>query len=294
MVKIIIRKLAKIILLTDVIKKTSWWKERYAHMEDFKPQPIFRADHQRNYEAIVLGSDTAANDYKFDSELLGLNLSTGYQPIDVDNKILQFYHSYLRCGGFVLININPFSFFKQEPLTDEYYSRFIMPLSPLEKQQYGDYYASNLRLLDNTQLPSTINKFMDYPMLYAPVHCIRALLGCKSQQQKLINFEFTGRDAEVLSKIILFCKDRDYRPVVVITPLPSEIAQDISEEEWINMENKVKDSFAPNKSYILNYARQNCWQVPELFVNKLYLNTDNRIKFAQQVMNDAKALYGTI
>ena len=177
MVKRIVRKLARILFLTDVIQKTSWWKERYAHTNDFKPQPLFRADYQRNYEAIALGSDTAANDYEFGGGVAGLNLSTGYQPLCIDDKILSFYHSYLRSGGFVLINLNPFSLFHQRKLNADYFSRFIKPLPLKDKQKFGDYYSSNIQLLDSTQLPTDVYKYMEYPMLYEPMHCLKALLG---------------------------------------------------------------------------------------------------------------------
>lgn len=296
MVKRIVRKLARILFLTDVIQKTSWWKERYAHTNDFKPQPLFRADYQRNYEAIALGSDTAANDYEFGGGVAGLNLSTGYQPLCIDDKILSFYHSYLRSGGFVLINLNPFSLFHQRKLNADYFSRFIKPLPLKDKQKFGDYYSSNIQLLDSTQLPTDVYKYMEYPMLYEPMHCLKALLGGgKLQFAKKINqLGFTSSDGEILSKMILFCKSRNYRPVVVITPMPHEFSNRINDDNWAQMEEQIKGCFAPDNFYILNYARQKRWQASNLYANALYLKADVKNEFTQQVMTDTKKLYGTV
>ena len=184
--------IALLILLAAVLflisnhmaKKSAWWKSKIIDTSHFMPQPLFRADYRRNFSMLNLGSLEAKNDFQYGT-VYGLNLSTGVQSLDVDEKILKFYHSYLSKDGFVAIVLSPYIYKHKEDF--RYYSHFFKTLDKSDKGKYGDYFRSRIPLLDGSSYPSfkMMNIYIKYPLLldfkdffiFLYHRCLRVLMG---------------------------------------------------------------------------------------------------------------------
>lgn len=285
MIKRKIKNVIQQLLLTKAIKCTQWWNNRYYFTSDFKPQPYFRADYTRNYDMMILGSETAAVDYEF-MGAKALNLSTGYQPLSIDEKILHFYHSYLRRGAYVLFTFNPYRVGSKEKLNADYYSRFIKPLPLSERNKYGDYYAANVSLLDNSHIPTSINLnlFMSMPILFQPFQAIKALIyDAKSMTREVFAkmqyiydepWSLSPKDIERLERMCKFCIERDYKPVVVINPCSNQIGGG-------NSLNKLKSIFNNECVLFLDLTKETNISLPQYYINSIFLNKDGRIEFSK-------------
>lgn len=233
--------------LTNLVRRTNWWNNRYSLVGQFMPQPLFRASYVRNYKSICVGGESAAFSVHLDN---GLNLSSGKATLQLVYDVIKFYHSYLKKKGIVLLSFSPYEIIKQPQLTYIDYSRFIKPLPKKERERVGDYYSPVIYLLDTSQIPSMTYKYYNRPYLYEPWNSLKSLIWDEKEDHRrccddelmespemkkkaeafiknhLIDVDF-GEVKSILNDICLFCKERDYYPVLLINPVNGYLAERI-------------------------------------------------------------------
>lgn len=289
-------------ILSEKVRKTNWWNNRYALVGQFMPQPLFRALYVRNYESLCIGGESAAFAIQIEN---GLNLSSGKTTIQLVFDIIKFYHSYLRKKGKVLVSLSPLEFIKQPELTYIDYSRFIKPLPIEEKKRVGDYYSPVICLLDSSQLPTITQKYYYRPYLYEPWKCLKSLIyDEKKDDRQLIDAQLIDSDKlekmansivkkqlselnfdnqeSTLRSIVDFCKERDYSIVLLINPINDHLAKRIPADFYV---------FVEKISHIVevwDYSQDTEFMDDSLYQGVEIMNRKGRELFSKRVENRIK------
>lgn len=296
LIALIIVSVAFIVLYANrLLLRSNLWHKKYQKMNDFLAQPLFRADFRRNFDIINLGSLTSCSNFSYKT-IYGLNLSSGKQSFTIDNRILKFYHSYLKKSGYVALVMNPYEYVQKENFI--YYSRFIKPVDITEKRLYGDYYKSQVSLLEMDQIneSSLLKVYLKFPILFDGfsilLHYILKLFKVSNKIKIRQRFDLSVDDTSIILDMIKFCKERDYKPFIVISPVQNKYTN----RKIVEFSKFVKDIFSKDV-IILDYTDNKEWSRDLLFDNiPNCLKKEYCEEFTQLVYQDIENKYkiGTI
>lgn len=277
--------------LNKQAKSSMWWKSKFLDSTRFMPQPIFRADYRRNFDMISLGSIEAYYDFNYTS-VYGLNLSSGLQSFGVDKKIIRFYHSYLKKGGYVAISISPYyNIFKEDY---KYYGRLFININKEDSSKYGDYYHQCVQALDHSDYPNMnmIRLYHRFPILFDFIDYIRFYLFNKTvydiqrEKKTLLRKCLSSTDCTIINEMIEFCLERGYRPFIVVLPIKKQ-----NNSASIKTFCETINNEFGNKLPILNYAMSSDWSKESYYVNNNCLCKEVSEKFTDTVFRDITAKY---
>lgn len=307
-----------ILILNVLYKKTNNWNNRFVFKDNFISGQGYRTKLERNFSIINLGSNPALYGFFYES-ILGQNWATGSQGLEMDYEILRFYHSYLKSGGVVLIPIMPFTAvsqyikYKKDYWDDNYYLKF----------------ASILSGMQTDELPNgkKLKKVLRYPLLFNP-KLIKYLIVDDSPNENLKTSEQTMGKLElehdanrmismwlrefdakslmdfnenkygpyylesqrILDKIIDFCIERSYKPVLITIP-STQILRDRFDESFCKyMITDFVNGLSNKDVLFLNYMNEKTFMNDELFNGSFYLNLRGRKVFTKQVLRDLKLI----
>lgn len=224
------------------MKQTNWYKNTIPSLENYPGNDWYRTHTERNFDIVNIGSSSGlyAFDYT-DTGIKAFNWALQPQSMEYSLKVLKNYFSILRQKGIVVIPFSPFSGLSvtgkwTETANDKYYH--ILDSTLIEDYQ-------NVR-----------NRRM-YPLFYSPKQSIKRLIKdvepknsanmcgiCHTDGEFTANAEswilnwkkeFDIKDfneplseenrkraearKHTINDIILFCLERNLKPVIVIPPM---------------------------------------------------------------------------
>jgi hypothetical protein len=241
---------------------------------------------------INLGSISASYDFSY-GEVYGLNLSSGFQSLNIDLQILKFYHSYLKSGGLVALTLSPLADKHKEDF--RYMARFYRNIPIEDRALYGDYYRPTVELLDSSGYGNRrlIRLYRKCPLLFGVPKIVRCCNdnsksgGVNKLCLKQLRESLSENEANLLNQIVLFCKDREYRPFLVIPPLQSPFNRDPKTGIFVK---QVKDRWS-NQLPILDYSSNLDWTLDGNFDLPNCLKKEVAERFTVAVFKDITTIY---
>lgn len=295
------------LLLNKYVQKTNWFTNTIPNKNNYPTLEWLRQNITRNYDIVNIGSSSAL--YAFDYSELNLkafNWALQPQSMEYSFKILKNYHSILKHNGVVLNILCPFSGLSVEgkwnkTANDKYY--YILSPSLIE-----DFHS--------------VSKRRRYPLFTQPKQSIKRLLKdvpakkgksldrlCNSLQDfekdadKWINdwmHEFNIEDLNqslseennkgmqkrttLLNEMIDFCIERDLKPILVIPPMHSALANKFSEEFKENyIYSFIREANKANVPFY-DYMNATEFQKDEYFTNSFFMNEKGAKQFTRSFL----------
>ena len=286
---------------------TDWYREGF-----WKGTTKFWNIPSCDYEVVNLGSNSGKYAFCYeDLPLKGMNWAIGPQSLVHDFNILKNYFSYLKEGGIVLISLCPFSCL-HSPYTKESNFKYYPILHPATIFDFDDSERTRAYKIK-------ANPFKEMPM-YCIKNTIKEILQktyLKLKGAKAIDFDknaemwiglwkkqfgITDLDApmsakhkrerssraETLREMILFCKERNLKPYIVLPPVHSSLS---SRLPLSFMKNYVYDFISESIGHELlvidclkgdNSYDNNC------FRNSYFLNKKGAMKLTKEILRRVK------
>ena len=296
-----------ILIMNKLVQRTNWYKNQNMDSSKFLKQISF------NLDICNLGSSSAKFAFSYEgTRLKGANWAVGPQTLSYDFRILKNYSSYLKQGATVLIPLCPFSGcvkdYEDDLANHKYYS-FLNPIlilnysqstkvkvmkfvntpfqsSPREaiKRLIKDIPATSDIMLssssmDAEKLEKDANMFLDS---WRREFSISDLDAPVSEQ----NNESITYNTKLITEMILFCIERDLKPVVVIPPTARALSSKLSESFRENYIYPLVSNATPLQVTFLNYLQDDRFSENRLFLNSYFLNAVGREVFTKAVIND--------
>lgn len=306
----------------QVIKRhamqTTWWKVRFVDPDhQIYPDNVWcRAHEERNFDVVNLGS--TASKYAFCYKGLpikAMNWAQQPQSLVDDYRLLQNFHSILRKGGIVLIICCPFSSLNKNNTllnTLRYVGTLDYTLLDPQFREEACALANNpvafgkkktlkqgiKHILGRDrgliQQISAIKSMSDAELADSAVRYVE---GWKKEfnisdfDAPLTPTNVEGRKyrVEILKDIISFCKERSYKPVIVLPPISSQLNEYFSDTfKELYIYSFLRE--ASQDVMLLDYMTDMRFVKDENFYDSLLLNHLAAREFTRQVLMDIKLL----
>lgn len=294
--------------LNAYIRQTNWWKNRFVFASQFD------IDIASKYIIVNVGSNAARFCFFYEN-VLGQNWSSGTQGLNMDYEILKTYHSCLLNSAIVLLPLCPFSlvaeYFENKSDKRNYdtylkYSRILNPSQinalPFGKDIWGflqspiRYNRKAWKYLINDVEPDRRLEITDQHMMLTDLmqDAERFMTNWKAE------FDITDlstplpehlkeamdKSVAVLTEMIDFLVEREYRPVIVLPPMTYVLYKHFPISFWQTyIYDGIKKLNRPNIQ-VLDYTADEKWSNSELYFNSLFMNLRGRKAFTKQVLKD--------
>jgi hypothetical protein len=268
---------------------------------------------------VNLGSNQPlfAFDYTW-ARLKGMNWAVSPNSFEYDFEILKQYHRHLKENAFVIIPVCPFQFFamfghKEKFENYKYYS-FLKPgaihrYSPWVKLTYQRYpvlsagktlikiFLKNRDPADQRlKLKMETNPLNDAELEQDAMEMIHRWLAAFSLGQ-IDEIRLSGDNRKhieqnivILSNMLDFCLQNDYKPVIMLLPVTAELYRllppSFLAEYIMNPINRANTKNAP----VLNYLNDGRFTAHDLYINCWWFNAAGRRIFTTAVIQE---LYDT-
>lgn len=300
-------------LINHFFRKSEKLKCYFDFIKFIDPSP-------QNLEIVNLGSNSGKYALEYDNSVRGANWALGPQTLYYDFNILKQYHSYLKPNAFVIVPLCPFSGciknFAESSVNLKYYS-FLHPamiheyskeiqktITPLifhpillSVKLYGiksfirNSIASFVKLHPSKLLINPMNKETLEKDAEQWIKGWKEQFNIKDLDSKNIPEEIKNAvqfNAEILSKMIDFCRERDLILVFVLPPvtkmLNSKLSNSFKELYIYSLFNGSKK----NDVQFLNYLGDERFSDDNYYFNSYFLNASGRKLFTNQLLKDIK------
>jgi len=256
-------------------------------------------------DVVNLGSSSsvAAFDYSGIAGLKVANWAMAPQTLVADFEILRNYSCFLKQGATVIIPLCPFSCLggSNDDLADKYYTVLNIASIPhasyRRQQQQMEIKNNPWRYYPLVQLiarkPKTTN-------LEVGNFAADAKMRMESWRKEFSMIRFTdplslvNRDAyqdgaKILSRIVDYCVERDFNPIIVMPPVSEALREKFTPEmkklyidEFVNKGNG-------NKAKYLDYFEDKRFELSD-FQNSFVLNSEGARKFTGIILKDAEVV----
>lgn len=304
------------LILNSLVKKTNWWNNKFCYTKKFCSNLGYRTYWVRNLEVVNVGSNPALFAFNYEN-ILGENWSSGTQGLNMDFEILKYRHSFLKEGAYVLI---PFVLFSSV-------SEYLNTKPGHRSVDYYLKYLRIIDYRQISKLPcgKDIFRYARYPLLYnlrSLKYLIKdvepnRLLDITSQTMSLTEMQYDAdmfisgwkrefdikslkqplnkalqdamKDtAKIVSDMIDFLEERNYKPVFVFPPMSESLYEKIPSQtlqcyvyDFINLINKPEVPF-------LDYCRKEELRENKYYFNSLFMNLEGRRVFTKKILEDLK------
>ncbi len=291
-------------VVNKIFSKTNWYNEFWNGATKFWRQNQF------NLDVVNLGSGAGVKSFCYDGlNVKANNWALGPQSLVHDFNILKNYFSYIREGGVVIITICPFSCLvsKYDKHHNLKYYTFLHPATIID--------------FDDVERTKAL-KIKANPFKEMPFYCIKQTLkeilkrikkivasnkiDLSKSAEQIMNgwkqqFGITDLSAPVymhhqeemdcrrktLEAMILFCKERMLKPIIVIPPMFHTLNSLFPKEFKENYMNKFLNKIdAP----IYDYMNCNDFDDENLFETALFLNEHGAQIFTKKMLKDLKII----
>lgn len=284
-------------VLNKLIKRTYWYNHiQFADCAKFWSHKTF------NLDVVNLGSSSAlaAFEYSDYPNLKAANWAMAPQTLVADFEILRNYSCYLKKSATVIIPLCPFSCLggSNDDLADKYYTVLniaSMPHASYRRQQQMSQIKNNpWRYYPLAQLiarkPSTkgieIDKFEADAKKRMESWRKEFSMIRFSDPLSLVNQDAFSDGAALLSQMVDYCNERDFKPVFVLPPVSDAMCRQFTPEmKRLFIDDFVKKGVGDKAKFLDYFAdtrfADNCFQ------NSFILNGAGAKKLTEVVLREA-------
>ena len=297
----------KCIILLALIQRTNWYQNQVYDELKFCKQISCDLD------ICNLGSNSGKYAFFYGGTgLKGENWAIGPQTLSYDFRILKNYHSYLKEGATVLFPICPFSScikdFEDDTYNFKYYS-FLHPVLILNYSQSTKekvlrfantpFQFSHLKIILKRLIKDVLaveNRKMDEKSAEKDA---KKWINNWTQQFSIINMDDSVSDqnlecitynTNLLRDMIIFCLERNLKPVIVIPPVIKVLNSKFSETFRENYIYSFVRNANTKQVPFLNYFDDEQFSDPNLYSNSYFLNDKGRKLFTMRVLEDLQLI----
>ena len=239
-------------VLNKLVRKSYWYNNiAFGNCEKFWMHRTFDLD------VVNLGSSSsvAAFDYSGFVNLKTANWAMTPQTLVADLEILRNYSCYLRKGATVIIPLCPFSCLARKPKTTNL--------------EVGNFAADAKMRMESWRKEFSMIRFTD-PL-------------------SLVNKDAYEDGAKILSRIVDYCVERDFNPIIVMPPVTEALREQFtSEMKKLFIDDFIKEGIG-NKAKFLDYFEDKRFDLSD-FQNSFIMNSEGAIKFTGIVLKDAEVV----
>ena len=287
-------------VLNKLVRKSYWYNNiAFGNCEKFWMHRTFDLD------VVNLGSSSsvAAFDYSGFVNLKTANWAMAPQTLVADLEILRNSSCYLKKGTTVIIPLCPFSCLggSNDDLADKYYTVLniaSMPRASYRRQQQQMEIKNNpWRYYPLVQLiarkPKTTN-------LEVGNFAADAKMRMESWRKEFSMIRFTdplslvNRDAyqdgaKILSRIVDYCVERDFNPIIVMPPVSEALREQFTPEmKKLFIDDFIKEGIG-SKARSLDYFEDKRFELSD-FQKSFVLNSEGARKFTGIILKDAEVV----
>ncbi len=285
-------------VLNALVRRSYWYNNiEFADCSKFWKHNTF------NLDVINLGSSSAlaAFDYSDYSQLKAANWAMAPQTTLADYEVLRNYCCYLRKGATVIIPLCPFTCLggSKDNFADKYYTvldiasiphaSYIKKQQVMERKQNPILYYPLMQLF--TRRPKQKQTVWDEELLVKDAK-MRMESWRKefsiirfSDPLSLVNQDAYDDTATILKKMVSFCIERSYRPVLVMPPVSKALqSQFTSELKQLCIDGFVAKAVG-NDVKFLNFFTDERF-TNEHFQHSFMLNVSGAKLFTEVVMKE--------
>lgn len=296
-------------LLNRLVRKTSRYKALWGGAEKIYRLNTFEL------QVVNTGSGSGMHDFNYDDlPLLGFNFALGPQSLLHDYNILKNYFSYLKKGCIVIIPICPFSGMIVK-YSKEHNFKYYPMLHPATIENFDE--EERIRAYRFYYNPiKTINLTVLLNMVKDELYKIKGKLKCKSQnpslQKSADDFirgwksQFSIDDLSLpisethkadinkrkktLGDMLDFCKEREFRPVVVMPPMHYSLYQQFPESFMQQYVNPLIEIVVDKGVEFIDYTKDERFSEDNFYSNALFLNETGAKFFTKHLLSDLKII----
>ena len=296
-----------IMIMNKLVQHTNWYKNQIMDGLKFRKQISF------NLDICNLGSSSAKFAFSYEGTgLKGENWAVGPQTLSYDFRVLKNFSSYLKEGATVLIPLCPFSGCVKDYEDDLANHKYYSFLNPILILNYSQSTKEKVMKFVNTPFQSSTREAIKRLIKDVPATDDVMLSSSSMDAENLEKdadmfldswkreFSISDLDAAVsdqniesityntnlITEMVLFCLERDLKPVVVIPPTARALSVKLS-ESFREFYIYPLVRFAPKLEVtFLNYLEDDRFSDNKLFLNSFFMNAVGREVFTTAVMND--------
>ena len=293
----------KVIGKLNALVRQSYWFNNVAFPDCKK----FWTQRAFNLDLVNIGSSSAK--YAFNYKGLNIkaaNWAVAPQSFVGDTEILKNYFSYIKSnGGIVLIPLCPLSALggSSDYFHDKYYS--ILNLSSIphssfkKKQEVMSVFQHPLNYYPLIELFRVISQIFRKENIIMDEKSIEVDANIRIQSWmkefsitnfndplSLVNQDAKEDGVKILSDLIQFCLDRNFKPVLIIPPMTKNLSSKLTPQ----MRDDFIDSFVEKANsqniIFLSYLDNDDFIDYSLYRNSFFLNEKGARKFTSRVLHD--------
>ena len=304
------------LVLNFLVKKTNWWNNKFCYTKKFCLNLDNRKYWGRNLDIVNVGSNPALFAFNYEN-IQGENWSSGTQGLNMDFEILKYRHSFLKEGAYVLIPFVLFSSVSEYLNTKpgyrsvDYYVKYlrIIDHQQISKLPCGKsifrydryplfYNLRSLKYLINDVEPNDLLNLTNQTLSLTEMQYNADIFisgwkkefDIKSLRQPLNKaLQDAMKDtAKIVSDMIDFLEERNYKPVFVFPPMSESLYEKIPSQtlqyyvyDFVNLINKPEVPF-------LNYCQKEELRENKYYFNSLFMNLEGRRIFTKKILEDLK------
>ena len=254
-------------------------------------------------DVVNLGSSSALSAFNYSAypQLMTANWAMAPQTTLADYEVLRNYCCYLREGATVIIPLCPFTCLggSKDYLADKYYTvldiasiphaSFIKKQQMMERKNNPFAYYPLMQLFERKPKQKRIvwdeaSLIQDAKMRMESWRKEFSIIRF-SDQLSLVNQDAYNDTAALLKKIIVFCEERNFNPVLVMPPVTKAMQSQFSEKlKKLCIEDFVEDAIDTDAKF-LNYFADERFK-NEHFQNSFLLNSAGAKMFTKIVLEE--------
>lgn len=299
------------LFLNRLFIRTNYYQNSLHNVEKFVSNNAGVAIIPSHLDIVNLGSSQPkfAFDYSRVS-IKGMNWGIAPQTLDYDFRVLMKYHCYLKQDAVVLIPICPFEMFayKMSHRSNYKYYSFLPPYLIRNYSKWTSFLLRRLPVL--TEKKNIVRFLKDVPKdnrleldcnLMSDeelkkdaekwIHSWEKEFNIKMENLVLseYNKECIEKNIQILNKLLHFCVDNQYRPVLILLPVTEYLGEKISstfrEKHIKSYLEKANDLNVP----LLNYFDDKRFTSSDLYINSFFFNIKGRLLFTEAVIAELKS-----
>lgn len=307
-----------LLLFNVLFIHTNYYKNGLLNIDKFASNNEKSAIIPYHLDIVNLGSSQPKFAFDYSNvSAKGMNWAIAPQTLDYDFRVFMKYHCYLKKEGVVLIPICPFKMFVYtmptifESSSQRNNYKYYSFLSPYLIRNYSKWTSFLLR-----RLPVLTEKKNIIRFLKDVAQDNRLSLDCNSMSDKELrkdakrwihswekefnikmenlvlseyNKECIEKNIEILNRLLHFCIDNKYKPVLMLLPVTGYLGENFSLsfrkkhiEAYLERANDLNVPF-------LNYFNDSRFTSSDLYINSFFLNRKGRLLFTEVVLSELKS-----
>lgn len=291
-------------IANKIVRHTRWYDSFWGGATKFWHINKF------NIDVVNLGSNSGKYAFTYEGlNIEGQNWAIGPQSLVHDFNILKNYFSYLKNGAYVLIPICPFSclvsnYTKASNL--KYYT-FLHPATIINFDETERIKALTIRQNPFSTMPVDCTKRTIKEILKLCLPKKNSNTAFKDNSDEFIEmwkhqFDIKDLDAKMsekhrndkkkrsklLNEMILFCKERNLNPIIVMPPIHPSLTKKLSPEFRENYIDSFVHDATNGEIPFFNYMDDEVFGKDEYFMTSYFMNEKGAKRFTKAVMKRIK------